>query len=78
MVCAFGPTELDCAVAAAKHGGHCRIGFENNWLLQDGTIAANNAALIQQANDALTQAGYPIATASETRQLLGIEQVDKK
>lgn len=47
-VCAFGGDELACMLEAVKHGGHVRIGFENNHLLADGTVAPHNAALIEQ------------------------------
>lgn len=43
-MCAFGAQEYRCAMAAAALGGHVRVGFENNLLLQDGTPAADNAA----------------------------------
>ncbi len=48
MVCAFGPMEYDVMVKAAQHGGHVRIGFENNLYLKDGTKANDTAALIRQ------------------------------
>lgn len=48
MVCAFGPLEYDIMVKAAEHGGHARIGFENNLYLKEGTLAPDNAALIKQ------------------------------
>jgi uncharacterized protein (DUF849 family) len=44
-VCAFGPREAACAIAAAALGGHARVGFENNFHLPDGSLAADNAAL---------------------------------
>ena len=51
MVCAFGAREYDIMVKAAEHGGHARIGFENNLHLKDGTIAPDNAALIRQFSE---------------------------
>ena len=59
MVCAFGPREFDVMVKAAEHGGHARIGFENNLYLKDGTIAPDNAALIKQFSDQVTPAQSP-------------------
>lgn len=47
-VCAFGKLEAACALSAIGLGGHARVGFENNLLLADGGIAADNAALVRQ------------------------------
>lgn len=52
-VCAFGGKELDCMLEAIRHGGHVRIGFENNHLMADGSIAPTNAQLIEQFKKAL-------------------------
>ncbi len=46
MVCAFGQYEQSCLLAAAKAGGDCRIGFENNHLLPDGNLAKDNASQV--------------------------------
>ena len=48
MVCGFGIQEIETAKRAADLGGHVRMGFENNNLLEDGSEAADNAALIKQ------------------------------
>lgn len=42
-VCAFGAQETACLTAAARAGGKLRLGFENNVINADGTIAADNA-----------------------------------
>ncbi|WP_412508274.1 3-keto-5-aminohexanoate cleavage protein [Roseovarius sp. SYSU LYC5161] len=52
MLCAFGPREHDCLIAAARAGGDLRVGFENS--LQDGQKsphkdnAASVAALVDR------------------------------
>ncbi len=51
MVCAFGAQETACLLAAANNGGDCRIGFENNLLNADGTIATDNAARVAELVD---------------------------
>lgn len=51
MLCAFGPSEYDSIKKAIEHGGHGRIGFENNIYLKDGSIAPNTASLIRQITD---------------------------
>lgn len=53
MICAFGANELAAAKLAISLGGHVRVGFENNSVLEDGTEAEDNSALIKQINDHL-------------------------
>lgn len=47
-ICAFGHREYDVMMAAIAHGGHCRVGFENNLYLKDGSLAASTAELVEQ------------------------------
>ncbi|MFC0339887.1 3-keto-5-aminohexanoate cleavage protein [Paracoccus niistensis] len=47
-VCAFGPAETDCLVAADRQGGKSRIGFENNLLNADGRPAISNADRVRE------------------------------
>jgi 3-keto-5-aminohexanoate cleavage enzyme len=47
-VCAFGHKEYEVMTTAVAAGGHCRVGFENNMYLKDGSLAPDNAALIRQ------------------------------
>jgi len=68
--CAFGAREGAVALTAAALGGHSRIGFENNTLLADGTIAPDNAALIAQTAAALALAGRRPADADEAREVM--------
>jgi len=42
MVCAFGQGETDCLAAALRAGGKARVGFENNLLNADGSMAVSN------------------------------------
>jgi uncharacterized protein (DUF849 family) len=67
MVCAFGPREADCLLAAADHGGHVRVGFENNFLRRDGTPAASNAEQVATLGGLLQQQGTRLLTAAELR-----------
>jgi uncharacterized protein (DUF849 family) len=46
MVCAFGPEEHTCLLAAAKHGGSLRVGFENSLVSKAGTPHKDNAASV--------------------------------
>lgn len=66
-VCCFGSSENDAALHAAAAGGHVRIGFENNVLLQDGSVASDNAALIAQFHASRGNSARQAATADEIR-----------
>jgi 3-keto-5-aminohexanoate cleavage enzyme len=66
-MCAFGAQEHACAIAAAALGGHARVGFENNLLLRDGTVAPDNAALARQVADGAAALNRPLASADQIR-----------
>ena len=68
-VCAFGARELDCVAAAGLHGGHARIGFENNLLLRDGTRAPGNRELITQFAGVADELGWSLIDAEGFRNL---------
>ncbi len=70
FLCAFGPQERACALAAAALGGHSRIGFENNLFLPDGGVAPDNAAQIAGVADRAGDLGRRLATADEARTIL--------
>lgn len=69
-VCAFGKLESACAMTAAAFGGHVRVGFENNLYAADGTLAANNAALVSQVTRGSETIGRPVASPDQARALL--------
>ena len=71
MVCAFGRAEAACALTAATLGGHSRIGFENNILMADGSVAASNAELVARTTAGIAACGRRIATAQSARALIG-------
>lgn len=70
-VCAFGSLEATCTIAAISFLGHTRVGFENNLLLSDGTLAPDNAALVAQNAAAAPMLGRSVANADIARRLLG-------
>lgn len=71
MVCAFGRAETVALTTAAALGGHCRIGFENNLLNSDGSVAANNAERVKELRRALTYTQRPPASRQEVMRVLG-------
>ncbi|MGR3592382.1 MAG: 3-keto-5-aminohexanoate cleavage protein [Limimaricola soesokkakensis] len=46
MVCAFGPREHACLIAAAQQGGSLRVGFENSLTDHRGQPHGDNAASV--------------------------------
>lgn len=69
-VCCFGSREHDAALLAMKHGGHVRLGFENNLQLPDGQVADSNAALFEQLHASISGHVRRPASAAEVRRLL--------
>lgn len=67
-VCCFGPNEHQALLAAHAEGGHVRIGFENNLMLADGSMAADNAALVVQFTAAIERSARRPATADAVRE----------
>lgn len=57
-VCAFGQAEQACLLAALDHGGHARIGFENNRLAPDGRVFESNEASVAAFVERAAQAGF--------------------
>ena len=50
-VCAFAKEEISCLETAIKLGGKIRVGFENSFLMPDGSIAPNNETKVKAANN---------------------------
>jgi len=73
MCCAFGAGETDCAKLAIETGGHCRIGFENNLLSDDGALARNNADRVHAVANLANKLNRPIANVEMTRKILGVK-----
>jgi 3-keto-5-aminohexanoate cleavage enzyme len=69
-VCAFGAKEAECMALAVKLGGHCRIGFENNMLMADASIAPTNAYLISSFAAQVDKLERNIVSAQQARQIL--------
>lgn len=68
MACAFGQQEASVLTAAALMGGHVRTGFENNFALPDGSMAASNADLVRAVARPLTALGRQIETGEALRE----------
>ncbi len=68
-VCAFGEQEHMAAGAAVAMGGHVRVGFENNFMTKDKSLARSNADLVRQVADVARALGRPIGGAQQLRSL---------
>jgi 3-keto-5-aminohexanoate cleavage enzyme len=71
-VCAFGTTEAECMGLAARHGGHARVGFENNLWRPDGERAADNAELVGLARRRIEAEGRRLMISTEALAFLGL------
>jgi 3-keto-5-aminohexanoate cleavage enzyme len=74
-MCAFGKRESECAIQAARLGGHVRIGFENNLLLPDGTVAPSNTALVAATVELLEREGFTPMNPAQARATMGARAV---
>lgn len=70
MVCGFGEFEYKVATKAVDLGGSVRLGFENNHLLEDGSEAENNAAIITQIADYIRSKNISLATHVDAMKMM--------
>jgi uncharacterized protein (DUF849 family) len=52
-------------------GGHVRVGIEDGVYLSRGVLAPSNASLVEKARRIVEDLGGQIASARETRAMLG-------
>jgi 3-keto-5-aminohexanoate cleavage enzyme len=69
-VAGIGRHEFPMAELAIKHGGHVRVGLEDNLYLEKGLLAKSNADLVRKVVAIAKKYNRPIASVEETRQLL--------
>ena len=55
-------------------GGNVRVGFEDTIYLRRGRLAADNADLVRWGVEMVERMGGDIASAGETRAMLGLKQ----
>jgi 3-keto-5-aminohexanoate cleavage enzyme len=73
-VAGIGRWQLPMAVLAIVMGGHVRVGLEDNLYYRKGELAANEQLVARVARIA-AEAGRPVATPNEARQILGLTQL---
>jgi uncharacterized protein (DUF849 family) len=60
------------AAAAAALGGNVRVGFEDNFYLSSGEMAASNGELVEAAAQIVSLQGREVAEPSDARRLLSL------
>ena len=76
-VAGVGRYEFPLAAMAIIHGGHVRVGFEDNVYLSKGVLAKNNGELVAKVVRLANEFGREIATPAEARQILGLAPLKK-
>ncbi len=74
-VSGIGPTQLPATTHGLLLGGHMRVGLEDNLYYAKGVLATN-VQLVERAVRIIKELGYEIATPTEARAMLGLEQLD--
>jgi 3-keto-5-aminohexanoate cleavage enzyme len=69
---AVGKHQLPLTTMAITMGGHVRVGLEDNVYYRRGELAESNAQLVRRAARIANELERPIASTTDTRELLGI------
>jgi len=69
---AIGRRQFPTARLALEKGGHVRVGMEDNIYLEKGVLARSNAELVAKAAALAREAGRPVASIAEAREMLSI------
>jgi 3-keto-5-aminohexanoate cleavage enzyme len=72
-VAGIGRYEFSLAELSIKHGGHVRVGLEDNIYLEKGLLTKSNAQLVEKVVKIANKYGRQIATPQETRKILEME-----
>ena len=68
-----GRHQLEVNRWALELGGHCRTGLEDNIRWDKDRLAASNAELVARVADLCGSFDRPVATAEQTRAMLGLD-----
>lgn len=72
-VAGIGKYEFSLAELSIKHGGHVRVGLEDNIYLEKGVLAKSNAELVKKVVEMAKKYKREIATPEDTRRILEME-----
>lgn len=73
-VAGIGRQQLPMALAAIAMGGHVRVGLEDNLYYSKGRLARNEELVARVARIA-EEAGRPVATPDQAREILGLRRL---
>lgn len=74
-VAGIGKYEFSLAELAIKHGGHVRVGLEDNLYINKGQLANGNADLVAKVVEIAKQYNREIASPREARRILGLKEL---
>lgn len=72
MVAGVGRFELPLAREAIARGGQVRVGLEDNLFISKGVLAKGSWELVKEVAGYAAEAGRPLATPAQTREILHI------
>jgi 3-keto-5-aminohexanoate cleavage enzyme len=72
QVIGIGLKQWPLVAAAITMGGNVRVGLEDNFYLEEGTMAKGNGDLVEKAAQMCRDLGRGVATVSEARTQLGL------
>ena len=73
-VAGIGKYEFSLAELSIKHGGHVRVGLEDNIFIEKGVLAKGNRELVEKVVKMAKSYGRAIATPDEARDILGLRR----
>ncbi len=73
-VSGMGSRQLTMNVMAMLLGGHVRVGFEDNLMMERGVLAQSNGELVARIARIARELNLTVATPDEARQILGMKQ----
>ncbi|MDA1330554.1 MAG: 3-keto-5-aminohexanoate cleavage protein [Chloroflexi bacterium] len=71
-VCGVSRQQFQAGMVAAVHGGHIRVGLEDNIRMPNRELAKGNWELVKWASQVTRLAGRQVASTDEARFILGI------
>ncbi|MBN2539936.1 MAG: 3-keto-5-aminohexanoate cleavage protein [Bacilli bacterium] len=72
-VAGIGKYEFSLAELSIRHGGHVRVGLEDNLYIDKGHLAKSNRELVEKVVSLANKHGRLIATPKDTRRILEME-----
>ncbi len=73
-VAGIGRYEFTLAELSIKHGGHVRVGLEDNIFIEKGVLTKSNAELVGKVVSIAKKYNREIASPQEARKILGMEK----